>query len=107
MDTTVSDLRFGRFQLDANRRELSVDGVTVKLGARAFDVLLALVERRDRIVSKNELLDLVWPCVVVEENNLQVQISLAKKAARAAGDRDHSRPGLPVHSAVEGVAQAS
>ena len=79
MDATLSDLRFGRFQLDANRRELSVDGVVVKLGARAFDVLLALVERRDRIVSKNELLDLVWPDVVVEENNLQVQISTLRK----------------------------
>ena len=101
MDATLSDLRFGRFQLDANRRELSVDGVVVKLGARAFDVLLALVERRDRIVSKNELLDLVWPDVVVEENNLQVQITHAAQAARAAGDRDHSRRGLSLHGHPE------
>jgi hypothetical protein len=49
------------------------------LGARAFDVLQALVERRERLVTKNELLDLVWPNVVVEENNLQVQISTLRK----------------------------
>lgn len=49
------------------------------VGARAFDVLQALLERRDRVVSKNELLDLVWPGMVVEENNLQVQISALRK----------------------------
>ena len=56
-----------------------VDGQPSPLGARAFDLLLALVERRDRTVTKNELLDLVWPGLVVEENNLQVQISTLRK----------------------------
>jgi len=51
----------------------------VKLGGRAFDVLLALVERRERTVSKNELMELVWPTVVVEENNLQVQVVALRK----------------------------
>ena len=49
------------------------------LGGRAFDVLVALVERRERTVSKNELMDLVWPTVVVEENNLEVQIVTLRK----------------------------
>ena len=49
------------------------------LGSRAFDVLQALIEHRERIVTKNELLDLAWPGVVVEENNLQVQISTLRK----------------------------
>ncbi|MFL6661667.1 MAG: ATP-binding protein [Rhizobacter sp.] len=44
------------------------------MGARAFDLLLALIERRDRVVLKSELLDLVWPRMVVEENNLPVQV---------------------------------
>jgi len=51
----------------------------VQLGARAFDVLLALVERRDRMVTKDELLSIAWPGLVVEENNLQVQISALRK----------------------------
>jgi non-specific serine/threonine protein kinase len=56
-----------------------VNNAPALLGARAFDVLLALIERRDRLVTKSELLDLVWPGVVVEENNLQVQISTLRK----------------------------
>ena len=65
---------FGRFRADLTQRTLFVDGERVKLGARAFDVLVALIERRERLVGKNELLDVVWPHQVVEENNLQVQI---------------------------------
>ena len=71
--------RFDRFELRPAQRELLVDGQPAALGARAFDLLLALVEHRDRVVSKNELLDLVWPGLVVEENNLQVQVSTLRK----------------------------
>ena len=76
----TAPLRFGRAEVRPSERQLLVDGRPVSLGARAFDVLLALVERRDRIVAKNELLDSVWPGLVVEENNLQVQISSLRKA---------------------------
>ncbi len=72
-------LRFGRFELRPDERRLLMDGEPVSLGARAFDVLLALVERRDRTVPKSELLDLVWPGLVVEENNLPVQVSSLRK----------------------------
>ena len=61
------------------QRTLLVDGEPARLGARAFDVLAALIERRDRVVGKNELLEVVWPHLVVEENNLQVQISALRK----------------------------
>lgn len=71
--------RFGRFEIRAAQRLLLVDGEPARLGARALDVLLTLVERRDRVVSKNELLELAWPGLVVEENNLQVQISTLRK----------------------------
>ena len=50
-----------------------------KLGARAFDVLMALIKRRDSVVSKNELLDAVWPSLIVEENDLQVHFSVLRK----------------------------
>ena len=71
--------RFGRFEIQPAQRLLLVDGESAALGARAFDLLLALVQRRDRLVPKEELLDLVWPGLVVEENNLQVQISTLRK----------------------------
>lgn len=71
--------RFGRIELRPTQRQLLIDGQPATLGARAFDLLLALVQHRDRLVSKNELLDLVWPGLVVEENNLQVQVSTLRK----------------------------
>ena len=70
---------FVPFRLAPDQRSLTVDDKPVKLGGRAFDTLLALVERRDRTVSKHELLDVVWPRLVVEENNLQVQIVALRK----------------------------
>jgi predicted ATPase/DNA-binding winged helix-turn-helix (wHTH) protein len=73
------DFAFGRFVVQPETRQLLLDGGAVRLGARAFDVLLALIHRRDRVVGKSELLDLVWPGLVVEENNLQVQISALRK----------------------------
>jgi non-specific serine/threonine protein kinase len=75
--------RFGRFELRAASRALLEHGHPVELGARAFDVLLALVERRERVVTKDELLDVVWPGLVVEENNLQVQVSAVRKVLGA------------------------
>ena len=79
VDQDAHALRFGRFLVLMSQRQLVVDDQTAKLGARAFDVLQALIERRDRVVHKDELLALVWPGLVVEENNLQVQISALRK----------------------------
>jgi predicted ATPase len=76
-DATVFE--FTPYRLVPAQRQLVRDGIPVKLGGRAFDVLVALVERRERTVSKNELMDLAWPTVVVEENNLEVQIVTLRK----------------------------
>jgi len=70
---------FGRFEVRPDERQLLVDGQPAALGARALDLLFCLVERRDRVVTKEELLQLVWPGMVVEENNLTVQISALRK----------------------------
>ncbi len=75
----ASAYRFGSFELRPDQRQLLVDGHPAALGSRAFDVLLVLAERTGQLVTKNELLDLVWPGVIVEENNLQVQISTLRK----------------------------
>jgi DNA-binding response OmpR family regulator len=74
---------FGRFEIVVAERRLQVDGRPAALGSRAFDLLAALVARRDRVVSKDELIDVVWPGLVVEENNLQVQISALRKVLGA------------------------
>ncbi len=71
--------RFGQVEIRPAERRILIDGQPANVGARAFDVLLALIDRRDRVVSKDELLDLVWPGLVVEENNLQVQVSTLRK----------------------------
>ena len=75
----VREIAFGRCRVRPAERKLLVDGCAVRLGGRAFELLLALIERRDRTASKNELLDVVWPGLVVEENNLQTQISALRK----------------------------
>ena len=67
------------FELQPQSRRLLVRGRPVQIGARAFDLLVALIERGDRVVSKHELLDVVWPNLVVEENNLQVHIHGLRK----------------------------
>jgi predicted ATPase/DNA-binding winged helix-turn-helix (wHTH) protein/Flp pilus assembly protein TadD len=76
---TTDALCFDTFELQPVERRLVVDGVPVAIGARAFDVLVALAERAGQLVSKQELLDFAWPGLVVEENNLQVQITTLRK----------------------------
>lgn len=74
-------LRYGfrGWRLLPSQRRLLVDGLSVEVGARAFDVLQALVERRERIVSKDELMAVAWPGRVVEENNISVQIAALRR----------------------------
>lgn len=71
--------RFGPWRLVPGQRLLEMEAAPVKLGGRAFDMLVALVEQRHRVLSKHELIDLVWPRLVVEENNLQVQMVALRK----------------------------
>ena len=78
----AAPLRFGpsqRFELQPTERRLLVDGLPAALGRRALDLLIALAERPDHLLTKNELLDRVWPGLVVEEANLQMQISNLRK----------------------------
>ena len=75
----AAELTFSRFTLRLHERQLFDEGRPVALGARAFDVLSALVARAGELVSKSDLFDQVWPGVVVEENNLQVHISTLRK----------------------------
>ena len=81
MDAVLSKplYSFADFRLDPERRLLVHQGENVALHPKSFDLLLALIENRDRVLSKNELLELVWENQFVEENNLAVQISALRK----------------------------
>ena len=74
---------FGRFCVLLRRRWLLADGVPVELGTRAFDLLLVLLEADGALVTKEELLDRVWPGIVVSEENVKAQISALRKALGA------------------------
>ncbi len=81
MATPVNVLyEFGPFQLDPPERLLLCDGQPVSLTPKAFDLLLALVDRSGHLVEKEELLRIVWPGSFVEEGNLAVTISQLRKA---------------------------
>jgi predicted ATPase/DNA-binding winged helix-turn-helix (wHTH) protein len=71
---------FGRYILCPIRRQLERDGVTVPLGSRAIELLLALTERPGTLISKAELIKRGWSSTHVEENNLHVHISTIRKA---------------------------
>jgi DNA-binding winged helix-turn-helix (wHTH) protein len=71
--------RFGQIELLCAERRILVAGEPVGLGARAFDVLQVLIENRERAVTHDELLDRVWRGRVVEDANVQVQVSAIRK----------------------------
>jgi DNA-binding winged helix-turn-helix (wHTH) protein len=75
--------RFGPFELQPDNRRLLKDGETIALRPRAFDLLAALVDCAGHLVTKDELLDRVWPKTVVEEAALHVQVSALRKVLGA------------------------
>jgi adenylate cyclase len=76
--------RFGPFHLDVRERRLSRGGEVIPLRLKVFDTLTVLVENAGRLVTKQQLLDTVWPETSVEENNLNHNVSVLRKAL---GDR--------------------
>ncbi|HUB47280.1 MAG TPA: winged helix-turn-helix domain-containing protein [Acetobacteraceae bacterium] len=71
---------FGQYRLLAGQRLLLDGDKPVRLGSRAFDVLLALIERAGEVVSKGDLIARVWPTTVVEDGNLKIQVSALRRA---------------------------
>ncbi|HEY1610189.1 MAG TPA: winged helix-turn-helix domain-containing protein [Paraburkholderia sp.] len=71
---------FGYTRVVRGRRHLSYNGAKVDLGDRAFDLLLALIDARGSILSKDQLMERVWPGRIVEENTLEGQISILRRA---------------------------
>src|ERR1043166_2960812 len=73
-------VHFDGFVVDTARRRLLRDGAVVPLNSKTFDLLVALMERRGELVSKDDLLARVWPGQAVEEGNLTVHVSALRKA---------------------------
>ena len=73
-------LVFGSFRLDLAEQQLSLEGEPVALTPKAYETLVALVERAGRVVGKTELLELVWPGTFVEEATLTQNIYTLRKA---------------------------
>jgi DNA-binding winged helix-turn-helix (wHTH) protein len=71
---------FGPFHLAAGERLLTRDGAPVELGARALDMLIALIATPNKVVSKKDLMSRVWPDVVVEEGSLRFHMTGLRKA---------------------------
>jgi DNA-binding winged helix-turn-helix (wHTH) protein len=103
--------RFGPFELQPDKRRRLKDGATISLRPRAFDLLVALVDRAGQLVTKDELLDRVWPKMVVEEAALHVQASALRKVLGADAITTVSGRGyqftLPVTKGDDEAARAS
>src|SRR5688572_24385182 len=79
-DQASDGLSFGPFNLRASERLLTKDGVPVDLGARALDILIALISTPNEVVSKKDLMSRVWPDVTVEEGSLRFHMASLRKA---------------------------
>jgi len=78
--------RFRDFELEPDERRLSAAGKSIALTPKVFDTLVLLVERAGHVVSKDELMKVLWPRGYVEESNLTKHIWLIR---RALGDGEH------------------
>lgn len=79
---------FGQFELDEAARTLALSGVGQKVQPLVFDLLAYLVRNAGRVVPKDELMDALWPDVIVTEASLQRVVSLARKVLAAGGLQD-------------------
>src|SRR2546421_8082968 len=73
-------LAFGPFQLIPSQKLVLENGKPVRLGSRALELLIALVERAGEVVGRDQLVSQVWPSTIVEESSLRVHIAALRKA---------------------------
>jgi DNA-binding winged helix-turn-helix (wHTH) protein len=107
-EITEAALEFGDFRVLVRQRRLLAGGVPVELGARAFDILMVLIEADGALVTKDELQRRVWGDVVVSQDNLKVQVAALRKALgedRVLILTDHGR-GYRFTAAVRSRAEA-
>jgi TolB-like protein/DNA-binding winged helix-turn-helix (wHTH) protein/Flp pilus assembly protein TadD len=88
---------FGPFRLDTSERLLTRAGEAVALTPKAFDTLVVLVERRGRLIGKDELMEALWPGSAVEEANLTNNVYALRKAMGEGRDGQRYIETVPKH----------
>ncbi|BCG04284.1 hypothetical protein PPGU19_088520 (plasmid) [Paraburkholderia sp. PGU19] len=86
-------IKIGSLDISLEHRQVLLDGQPVRLGSRAFDILVLLIAADGKLVSRDEIMRHVWPNTVVEENNLQVHIHAIRRAFGAERERIRTEPG--------------
>lgn len=86
-------ITLGQATVSLALRDVFKDGVALRIGTRAFDILELLIRHQGQLLSKEQILQCVWPDTVVEENNLQVHISALRKALGSDRDLIRTVPG--------------
>ncbi|MDE1179245.1 winged helix-turn-helix domain-containing protein [Paraburkholderia sp.] len=86
-------IQIGPLDVLPDLRELRLNGEAIRIGSRAFEILLLLAEANGTLVSKDDIMRRVWPDTIVEENNLQVHISALRRALGDERDRIRTVPG--------------
>ncbi|WP_325553407.1 winged helix-turn-helix domain-containing protein [Hypericibacter adhaerens] len=79
-------LVFGDHVLDPDRRELTRGGETIAVGPQVFDLLMYLLRNRDRVVTKDDLIETVWGGRIVSESTLTSHINAVRKAIGDSGE---------------------
>lgn len=98
--------RFGPAEFVPAQRTLRIGGQAVNLGGRAFDLLSLLVRHADRVVTKEEIFEAVWPGLAVQPNNLQVHVWTLRRLLGASAIATVSRRGYRLMLPVQPVQPA-
>jgi DNA-binding winged helix-turn-helix (wHTH) protein len=80
---------FGPFKFFPGERRLERAGITVRLGSRALDILIVLIQYAGQVVDRRVLMSRTWRKIVVDESNLRVNIAGLRKALRDGEDGAH------------------
>jgi DNA-binding winged helix-turn-helix (wHTH) protein len=78
--------RFGRFRVDTREQQLTRNGMAVPITPRVLDTLVMFVRHPGRLLTKEEMLQAIWPDTAVEEANLTVNVSTLRRLLTANGD---------------------
>ncbi|MCA8256078.1 winged helix-turn-helix domain-containing protein [Burkholderia sp. AU31624] len=86
-------IQIGTLSVDFEQRDIRCQGASLRIGARALDILEVLHRASGAVVSKDDIMDAVWPGLIVEENRLQVHVATLRKALGTSRDLIKTVPG--------------